>query len=294
MNGTMRAPAAPRAHWRAARPSIGGCAPRPSQLPCRRRLSPRCAPLDRASTLAAEQEQQQQEQAQIEQQQQHEQQPLQPVDEASPQPRQEQQQAEGVGVTVRRLLSLAGPLALQNVVGYSTSIVGLSYVGSMGPTVLAAYLLAASLYNLIGLSLALGLTTALDTLAGAVRAALQVALPSVEASGRPSACVAATRTPHPAGVRRGRVQQAGAAAAARRHRVLGHLRARGAGVGQLGRAAARAGPAARDQPARRPVSGTLLHRQGGPRAAAAAAASHLALRRAAAVVRVAPGASLWG
>jgi Na+-driven multidrug efflux pump len=60
---------------------------------------------------------------------------------------------------------------IQNVVGYATGIINISFVGGLGAQTLSAFALAMSIYNVCGLSVALGLSTGMDTLAGSVRAA---------------------------------------------------------------------------------------------------------------------------
>lgn len=53
-------------------------------------------------------------------------------------------------------------------VGYITGIISMGYVGRLGSLELSAYVLASSVYNVTGLSVALGLSTGMDTLAGSV------------------------------------------------------------------------------------------------------------------------------
>ncbi len=63
-------------------------------------------------------------------------------------------------------MALALPLMLQNVFGYLLSIVCTVAIGRLGPSELAASSLANSIYVVTGLSLVLGLSTAMETLCG--------------------------------------------------------------------------------------------------------------------------------
>lgn len=58
--------------------------------------------------------------------------------------------ATPAGSLSRRLLSIAGPLALQNFVNYSIGIVLLAFVGRLGEFELSVLVLASSLYNVTG------------------------------------------------------------------------------------------------------------------------------------------------
>lgn len=73
-----------------------------------------------------------------------------------------------VAQELRDLLKLALPLALQNVVGYSMSIISAVFIGRLGALSLSSYVLASSFYNVTGLSVVLGLCGGLDTLCGQV------------------------------------------------------------------------------------------------------------------------------
>jgi len=67
----------------------------------------------------------------------------------------------------KRILALAGPLVIQNVFGYSLSIVSAIAVGHLNnPTILSSVVLAGSIYNLTGLSIVVGLSAGMDTIAG--------------------------------------------------------------------------------------------------------------------------------
>lgn len=68
-----------------------------------------------------------------------------------------------------RVWRLAVPLMVNNIAGYALSIVGAIYIGRLGALPLAASVLANSLYNCTGLSLALGLSAGMETLCGQVR-----------------------------------------------------------------------------------------------------------------------------
>lgn len=67
-----------------------------------------------------------------------------------------------------RVWRLAVPLMINNIAGYALSIVGAIYIGRLGALPLSASVLANSLYNCTGLSLALGLSAGMETLCGQV------------------------------------------------------------------------------------------------------------------------------
>lgn len=68
-----------------------------------------------------------------------------------------------------RLVSLAAPLVLQNVFGFSLSIIAAVFVGHLGDNVaLACSVLAGSIYNVSGYSIVVGLSAGMDTLCGQV------------------------------------------------------------------------------------------------------------------------------
>lgn len=64
---------------------------------------------------------------------------------------------------------MAVPLMINNIAGYALSIVGAIYIGRLGALPLSASVLANSVYNCTGLSLALGLSAGMETLCGQVR-----------------------------------------------------------------------------------------------------------------------------
>mmetsp|Transcript_27021 Transcript_27021/g.73044 ORF Transcript_27021/g.73044 Transcript_27021/m.73044 type:complete len:618 (-) Transcript_27021:837-2690(-) len=68
--------------------------------------------------------------------------------------------------TLERLSQIAAPIMFQNVVGFANCMISMAYVGGIGAVELSAYVLACSVYNVSGLSVALGLSTGMDTLAG--------------------------------------------------------------------------------------------------------------------------------
>lgn len=57
-----------------------------------------------------------------------------------------------------RVWRLAVPLMINNIAGYALAIVGAVFIGRLGALPLSASVLANSLYNCTGLSLALGLS----------------------------------------------------------------------------------------------------------------------------------------
>jgi Na+-driven multidrug efflux pump len=68
----------------------------------------------------------------------------------------------------RRVGSLGLPLALQFVAGYGLTIIGAVFIGRLGPEPLSISVLASSFYNVAGLSVALGLSSGMETLCGQV------------------------------------------------------------------------------------------------------------------------------
>eukprot|EP00878_Enallax_costatus_P024109 GHUV01025702.1.p1 GENE.GHUV01025702.1~~GHUV01025702.1.p1 ORF type:complete len:494 (+),score=51.79 GHUV01025702.1:73-1554(+) len=72
-----------------------------------------------------------------------------------------------VRAELSRLTSMAGPLFLQNIFSYSTSVVAVAFVGHLGdPLLLSSAVLANSLYNVTGYSLISGLSAGMETLCG--------------------------------------------------------------------------------------------------------------------------------
>lgn len=69
---------------------------------------------------------------------------------------------------------LAFPLAAQNVIGYSMTIISSIFIGRLGAQQLSSYVLASSFYNVTGLSVVLGLCGGMDTLCGQVRGTAEV------------------------------------------------------------------------------------------------------------------------
>jgi MATE family multidrug resistance protein len=61
------------------------------------------------------------------------------------------------------------PISLQNLAGFSLSIIGAVYIGRLGALPLSASVLANSLYNCTGLSITMGLAAGMETLCGQVR-----------------------------------------------------------------------------------------------------------------------------
>ncbi len=84
--------------------------------------------------------------------------------------------------------------------GYSLSIVAAIAVGQLNdPVILSAVVLAGSIYNVTGLSLVIGLSAGMDTIAGENRGVRPRALwdgvgPSAHAGARPTACTAVACT----------------------------------------------------------------------------------------------------
>uniref|UniRef100_A0A383V4G4 Protein DETOXIFICATION n=1 Tax=Tetradesmus obliquus TaxID=3088 RepID=A0A383V4G4_TETOB len=65
-----------------------------------------------------------------------------------------------------RVWRLAGPLMANNMAGYALSIIGAIFIGQLGALSLSSSVLANSVYNCTGLSLALGLSAGMETLCG--------------------------------------------------------------------------------------------------------------------------------
>ncbi|KXZ45349.1 hypothetical protein GPECTOR_56g446 [Gonium pectorale] len=75
-------------------------------------------------------------------------------------------QPEALG-ELGRLSRLAGPLILQNLAGYSLSIVSAAFLGHLNdPVALSSAVLAGSFYNITGYSLVIGLAAGMETLCG--------------------------------------------------------------------------------------------------------------------------------
>jgi Na+-driven multidrug efflux pump len=70
----------------------------------------------------------------------------------------------------RRLMKLAGPLALQSIASMMTTFISTTFVGHLNdPLALSAVVLSSSLFNVTGISITIGLASAMDTLCGQVR-----------------------------------------------------------------------------------------------------------------------------
>jgi hypothetical protein len=68
-----------------------------------------------------------------------------------------------------RLSKLAGPLFVQNVLSYSSTVVAVAFVGHLNdPQLLSSAVLANSLYNVTGYSLLSGLASGMESLCGQV------------------------------------------------------------------------------------------------------------------------------
>lgn len=81
--------------------------------------------------------------------------------------------------SAHRLTSLAAPLMLQNVFGYSLAVVSAVFVGHLNdPLALSSTVLAGSFYNVTGFSVIVGLAAGMETLCGQVRHAMQVTYPA--------------------------------------------------------------------------------------------------------------------
>jgi hypothetical protein len=65
---------------------------------------------------------------------------------------------------------MAGPLFLQNLLAYSTSVVAVAFIGHLDdPSLLSSAVLANSLFNVSGYSVVQGLSAGMETLCGQVR-----------------------------------------------------------------------------------------------------------------------------
>lgn len=69
---------------------------------------------------------------------------------------------------VPRLLALALPLAGQNILAYSLSLISVGFIGHLGKYELSVAVLATSLYNLTGNSVIQGMAGGMETLCGQV------------------------------------------------------------------------------------------------------------------------------
>lgn len=64
---------------------------------------------------------------------------------------------------------MAGPLFLQNLLAYSTSVVAVAFIGHLDdPSLLSSAVLANSLFNVSGYSVVQGLSAGMETLCGQV------------------------------------------------------------------------------------------------------------------------------
>jgi MATE family multidrug resistance protein len=69
-----------------------------------------------------------------------------------------------------RLMKLAVPLALQSMAMMMTTFISTTFVGHLNdPLALSAVVLSSSLFNVTGISITIGLASAMDTLCGQVR-----------------------------------------------------------------------------------------------------------------------------
>uniref|UniRef100_A0ACD5XN93 Uncharacterized protein n=1 Tax=Avena sativa TaxID=4498 RepID=A0ACD5XN93_AVESA len=78
----------------------------------------------------------------------------------------EKENGTAAAAEAKRLLRLAGPLVLANILQFALQLVSVMFVGHLGELPLAGASLAASLANVTGFSLLVGMAGALDTLCG--------------------------------------------------------------------------------------------------------------------------------
>uniref|UniRef100_A0ACD5Y616 Uncharacterized protein n=1 Tax=Avena sativa TaxID=4498 RepID=A0ACD5Y616_AVESA len=78
----------------------------------------------------------------------------------------EKEKGTAAAAEAKRLLRLAGPLVLANILQFALQLVSVMFVGHLGELPLAGASLAASLANVTGFSLLVGMAGALDTLCG--------------------------------------------------------------------------------------------------------------------------------
>lgn len=89
------------------------------------------------------------------------------------------QPAEGLVVCVSqhlpqrcRLIALGVPLSAQAILSFSSTLVSMAFIGHLGKHDLSAAVLGTSLFNVTGLSILIGLCSAMETLCGQVLALL--------------------------------------------------------------------------------------------------------------------------
>lgn len=70
-----------------------------------------------------------------------------------------------------RLVKLGVPLSAQAILSFSATLVSMSFIGHIGKHELSAAVLGTSLFNVTGLSILIGLCSAMETLSGQVCAA---------------------------------------------------------------------------------------------------------------------------
>lgn len=69
---------------------------------------------------------------------------------------------------VCRLVKLGVPLSAQAILSFSATLVSISFIGHIGKHELSAAILGTSLFNVTGLSILIGLCSAMETLSGQV------------------------------------------------------------------------------------------------------------------------------
>lgn len=88
-----------------------------------------------------------------------------------------EKEAAGARAEAGRLMKLAVPLALQSIASMLTTFISTTFVGHLNdPLALSAVVLSSSLFNVTGISITIGLASAMDTLCGQAYGARRYAM----------------------------------------------------------------------------------------------------------------------
>jgi MATE family multidrug resistance protein len=75
-----------------------------------------------------------------------------------------------LSVHLHRLTKLSVPLLIQNLLGFSTTVIAVAFVGNLDrPDLLSSAVLANSLFNVTGFSIMQGLASGMESLCAQVR-----------------------------------------------------------------------------------------------------------------------------
>ena len=88
-----------------------------------------------------------------------------------------------------RLVKLGVPLSAQAILSFSATLVSMSFIGHIGKHELSAAVLGTSLFNVTGLSILIGLCSAMETLSGQVLHINLLLLPRLPAMAALAICI---------------------------------------------------------------------------------------------------------